>query len=173
MAQTLVIDPYGFWTFIGTMVLAAATVVLAVITVWSTRRSQEGIKREWKLTELRTRLNEYYGPLVYLLSQGNNTDCQKLIDLMRTKSYLRDDSIMDPLLLGCGIFWDQRTAGQYCAFTYPDKDIWPDFFDRTWKAYTNIKKEISVISGTNYMEEEKPPYKIKVAKTLFNPQVSK
>lgn len=168
MSTTTLIDPYGLWTFIGTMILAIATMILAVVTYWSTRRNQEVSKQERRLTELRTKLNEYYGPVVFLLGQGNNTDCAKLLDILRTKPYLREDTVLDPLLKGCGIYWNQQSGGQFCTFTSPNKDIWHDFFDQTWDSYIKVKKEIAIISGVQYKEEEKPPYELKVAVVVFN-----
>lgn len=163
-------DPYGFWAFVGSIIMAIATVTLAVITYWSTKRNQEASKRERRLTELKTMLNEYYGPLVFLLGHGNNTDCPRLADILGTKSYLKEDSALNPLFRGCGLYWDDASKGQVCTFSSPKGDLWHEFYDKTWDSYVKIKKEIASITGTKYSEEEKPPYKLAVSGSVFASQ---
>jgi hypothetical protein len=163
MSTITLTDPYGLWTFIGTMALAGGTIILAIITYWSTGKNQESSKQERRLAELKTMLNEYYGPLVFLLGQGNNTDCIRLVDILRTKSYLKEDSALNPLFQGCGLSWQDSSKAQYCIFTSPKEDLWLEFYNKTWDSYIKIKKQIASITGTEYSEEEKPPYKMEVA----------
>ncbi len=170
MTQIVVTDPYGLWTFVGSIIMAVATVTLAVITYWSTKKARESSKKEQRLTELKIMLNEYYGPLVFLLGQGNNTDCARLLDILRTKSYLKEDSATNPLFQGCGLYWSNTSNGQYCVFSSPNGDLWHKFYDETWDSYVRIKKEIASIEETDYSGEEKPLYKLIVSSSLFASQ---